>query len=349
VTFSRGGQVKLPGNSTIRHPRRTTIQLSVGLAPNPRTWPILDGRVQPEGIELVPSTSWANELFWRQLKFADFDLSEMSMSSLLIAASKGDQRWVGLPIFTTRCMFHTWMLVRKSSGILTPADLKGRRVGVPEYQQTAALWSRGVLQHEFGVHFRDIEFHMERLPTHSHAGGTQSTAAPGGATIHQIPREKNIGQMLLDGELDATLLYIQTDGTDLVDRSTADFSNHPDIVPMFPSTEGARYFEKTGLLHINHMMVIRREIAERHPWVLLNIYKAFQEANAIAERERAEHVEYHALTGLASPALDRQLIQHGVAANRNVLETIAQYSFEQGLTPRLIDLAEIFPPVLLNQ
>ena len=128
------------------------------MASNPRTWPVLDGQVTADGIDLVPSVVHPSELFWRQLRFADFDVSEMSFSSLMMARANGDERWVGLPIFTTRRFFHTEILVRRDSGIEKPADLKGRRVGVPEYQQTAALWSRGILQHEFGVAPKDMEF-----------------------------------------------------------------------------------------------------------------------------------------------------------------------------------------------
>ena len=132
------------------------LQLSIGLMANPRTWPIFDGRVKADGIDLVPSEVFASELFWRQLKFGDFDLAEMSMSTLMMAVAQGDSRWVGIPVFTTRKFFHSEILVRRSAGIEKPSDLKGRRVGVPEYQQTAALWTRGALEHEFGVHARDI-------------------------------------------------------------------------------------------------------------------------------------------------------------------------------------------------
>ena len=148
------------------------IQLSIGMASNPRTWAIHDGRIKPDGIELIPSPVHASELFWRQLKFGDFDVSEMSFSSLIMAMAAGDDRWVGLPVFTTRRFFHTGVLIRKDSGIQSPADLKGKRVGVPEYQQTAALWTRGVLQHEFGVEPKDMEFFMERVPEQSHGGAT---------------------------------------------------------------------------------------------------------------------------------------------------------------------------------
>src|SRR5713101_8031286 len=118
------------------------IPISIAMASNPRTWPIFDGRIEPDGITLIPSAVHPSELFWRQLRFADFDVSEMSFSSLIMARSRGDDRWVGLPIFTTRKFFHAEILVRKDSGIDRPGDLKGRRVGVPEYQQTAALWTR---------------------------------------------------------------------------------------------------------------------------------------------------------------------------------------------------------------
>ncbi len=127
------------------------LQLSIGITNNPRTWPIIDGTVKPEGIDLIPTVLHPSELFWRQLYFSEFAVSEMSCSSFIIAVACGDTRFVGLPIFTTRRFFHTSILVRREAGIETPADLKGKRVGVPEYQQTAALWARGVLQHEFGV------------------------------------------------------------------------------------------------------------------------------------------------------------------------------------------------------
>jgi len=326
------------------------LTLSIALARNHQTQPILDGLVQPAGIDLMCTPADGNEMFWRQLRFRHFDVSEMSMSSLMINIANGNRDWIGLPVFTTRNLFHSWMLVRRSSGIVTPADLKGRRVGVPEYQQTSAVWTRGVLEHEFGIKPADMEFYMERLPAHSHGHATGSSMRFGGRDIHQIPAETNIGELLIEGELDATLLYIRNDGGDLIDRSTADFSHHPDIGPLFRmETEGPRYFAKTGLLHINHTVVVRRELAERHPWVILNLYKAFQEANRLVERRRLEALEYHFLTGMAPPDVRTPLVRHGVVANREVLETLAQYSFEQGLTPRPIGLDEIFDASLMEQ
>jgi 4,5-dihydroxyphthalate decarboxylase len=330
----------------------TNLQLSIGLTNNPRTWPILDGTVKPDGIDLVISIVSPSELFWRQLRFGDFDASEMSMSSLMMTIAGGDERWVGLPVFTTRYFFQTWTIKRRDAGISSPSDLKGKRVGVPEYQQTAALWSRGILQHEFGVRPQDMEFWMERLPERSHAGAT-GFKAPSGVTIHQIPPEKSIGSMLLARELDATLLYIP--GHSIIDRSLNDLSNHPDIAPLFPDpiAEGTRYYKKTGLYPINHGMIVRRKIAEKEPWVVLNLFKAFERANEIAHRQRMAHVEYHIASGLIPPetrtALDTQVLRHGVKFNRNILETAARYSHEQGLTPRLMKLEEIFAASTLDQ
>ncbi|MSQ74134.1 MAG: hypothetical protein EXR27_23130 [Betaproteobacteria bacterium] len=328
------------------------IQLSIGMAPNPRTWPIFDGRARADGIDFIASTVFPSELFWRQLKFADFDVSEMSFSTLMMANSQGDARWVGLPIFTTRYFFHSTILVRRDAGIERPEDLKGKRVGVPEYQQTAALWARGVLQHEFGVRPSDMEYWMERIPSHSHRGAV-GFAPPKGVIIHQIPVEKNIGSMMLSGELQAVLLYIGQ--PNMLDRSSADLWHHPDIKPLFPDpvAEGVRYFRKTGVMPINHGMVIRRELAEKHPWIILNLMKAFDRANAIAECERLEHPDNHIAAGLlgegAKAALATPLIRHGVKANRLVLETAAQYSHEQGLTPRRMKLEEMFAPGTLEQ
>ncbi len=328
------------------------LQLSIGLTSNPRTWPILDGRVKPDGIDLSPSRVHPSELFWRQLRFGDFDVSEMSFSSLLMAKSKGDDRWIGLPVFTTRKFYHAAILTRRKAGIAAPADLKGKRVGVPEYQQTAALWARGVLQQEFGVEPRHMEFWMERGAARSHGGAVGFTPPPG-VTIHTVPPEKNLGGMMLAGEVDALLHYIVD--ANLVDRSTADLWNHPDIGRLFPDpwAEGIRYYRKTGIFPINHGMVIKREIAEKHPWAVLNLITAFNRANDLADRERVQHAEYHVATGQlprdAGEALSSPIVRHGIRANRVTLETAARYSHEQGLTPRVVKLEEVFAASAMEQ
>jgi 4,5-dihydroxyphthalate decarboxylase len=322
------------------------LELSAALTNNPRTWPVLDGRVRPDGIDLLITQLGPSEMFWRQLKFAEFDVSEMSVSSLLMAIAKGDDRFVGIPVFTTRRFFHTGIFVRRDARIDQPADLKGKRVGVPEYQQTAALWTRGVLQHDFGVKAQDMEFWMERPPEKSHGGATGFSPPPG-VTLHYIPPEKSIGSMILAGELQAAIHYVGA-GVNLVDRSSADLRNHPDIKTLFPDpwAEGVRFYNATGLYPINHGMVIKRSIAEKYPWAVLNLLKAFVRANDIAHAERMEHVHYYIETGLlprgAREALETKLLRHGIKSNRKVLETVAQWSTEQGLTPNPLKLEDVF-------
>src|SRR5918993_1598205 len=329
------------------------LQLSIGMANNLRTRAIFEDKVKPDGISLICTPLHASELFWRQLRFGDFDVSEMSMSSFLMAVAGGDMRWVGLPVFTTRRMFNVGVLVRKDRGIEKPADLVGKKMGVPEYQQTAALWTRGYLQHEYGVHPRDMEFWMERNDDYSQ-GAAIGFKPPPDVKLNFIPNDTNMGEMLLQGKLDGALRYLA--GTDnLVDRSTVDLSRHPDFKSLFPDphAEGVRFYTKTGIYPINHCIVIKREITNRHPWTVLNLFKAFVRANDIAEKARMEAVAYHLETGLLPPearkALATPLIRHGIAANRKVLETTAQYSFEQGLTPRLVKIEEMFAPSVMEQ
>jgi 4,5-dihydroxyphthalate decarboxylase len=327
--------------------RRARLELSAALSDNVRTRPLLEGRVQPQGIELIPTAIHPSEMFWRQLHFGDFDVSEMSLSSLIIATARGDDRWIALPVFTMRRFFQNEIRVRADRGIHSPSDLVGKRVGVPEYQQTAAVWSRGILEHEYGVRARDIEWFMERGPDRSHGSATGFTPPPG-MQLHQIPAGDDIGRMLLRGDLDATLLYLND--RNLVDRSRADFSAEPLIRPLFdPLVEARRYFARTGLYPINHTVVVRRALIERHPWIVLNLYTAFvaarDEARRLAEAALAGFVE----TGLMPGGLpEREPLAYGIRAARAELETVAAYVHEQGLTSRALQIEELFAPQTLE-
>jgi 4,5-dihydroxyphthalate decarboxylase len=322
------------------------LQLSLAITSNPRTRPIIEDRVKVDGIDFAKNVLGPAEMFWRQLSFAEFDVSEISMSELMMIRSRGDDRFIGIPVFTTRRFYHAMMLVRKDVGIAGPADLKGKRVGVPEYVQTAALWTRGVLENEFGIAPKDMTFFMERLPARSHAGAIGFKAPPG-VTIIQIPPEKSIASMMLSGELDACMAYFGGH-PGLIDRSDVDLENHPDIKPLFAdrAAEALRYYRKTGIYPINHGMVVKRTVFDRDPWVVLNILKAFSTANDIADAERREHVAYHLETGLVSPEYRRPLatriVQYGLKANRATLETAAKYSNQQALTPRIMPMEELF-------
>jgi 4,5-dihydroxyphthalate decarboxylase len=324
---------------------RPRLPLSIALSDNPNTRPLIDGNVAPEGIALTPTAVHPSEMFWRQLRFAEFDVSEMSMSSLLIATARGPTPWVALPVFTTREFFHTRILVRADAGIATPADLKGKRVGVPEFQQTAAIWARGVLEHEFGVAPRDMEFFMERVADKSHGGATGFKPPPG-VTVRQIPASTNIGEMLTRGELDATLLYLS--GRNLVDRSRIDLAADKRVRPLFPdrAAEARRYYAKTGIYPINHTVVVRRSLMEQHPWIALNLYAAFAAARAEVLRAGSVALASHFETGTLGEdvqrALARDPMAYGIKATRKVLETIADYVHAQGLTDRRVKIEELF-------
>jgi 4,5-dihydroxyphthalate decarboxylase len=140
----------------------------------------------------------------------------------------------------------------------------------------------------------------------------------------------------------------------IIDRSTVDLVHHPDIAPLFadPVAEAKRFYGKHGIYPINHGMIVRREIAEKNPWVVLNLYEAFAAANEIANKRRMQYVEYHLASGMVPPeyksVLERPMLMHGIKFNRQTLETAARYSHEQGLTPRLMKLEEIFAPSVLD-
>src|SRR5262247_2252903 len=325
------------------------LELSIALSDNERTRPLIEGRVVPQGIKLVPTMVHPSEMFWRQLRFAEFDVSEMSMSSLIISVSRGDTRWVAIPVFTMRKFFHTSIIVRTDSGIAAPADLRGKRIGVPEYQQTWAIWSRGVLQHEFGVHARAFFFNVAANTEKSHGGATGFS--PPGVRLHYIPPSTNIGEMLLRGELDGALLYLVH--PNLIDRSTVDVSGVTRHLFPDPAAEGRRFYAKTGLFPINHTVVVRRSLLERHPWIALNLYSAFVAAKEEIARYGQSYLHWYFETGLLDGGVKRTLAEHdplayGFKAARPVLATIAQYVHEQGLSARLDALDEIFAPSTLD-
>src|SRR5215813_11479206 len=335
----------------LAHAQAAKVQLSMCLSDNDRTRPLREGHVKADGLDLVISTAHPSEMFWRELHFAEFDISEMSCSSLLMAVAHGDRRFIAIPVFTSRSFFHTGILVRTDRGIEKPQDLKGKKVAVPEYQQTAALWCRGALQHEFDVSPLDIDWYMERTEEMSHASAT-GFQPPRGLKFQRIPESENIGTMLLGGKIDASLLYLNE--VNLVDRSRVDLRNRTEVRTLFKdqAAEGVRYFRKTGFYPINHCVVFKREVAEKYPWAVLNVFKAFDEAkNSVRDQGRAAASVYFDLGLLPTEqknALDADPYGYGFKANRKVLDAITQFSFEQGLTPRKLQLDEVFHPATLD-
>ncbi len=326
------------------------LKLTCALSSNPRTQPIIDGLVTPEAIELETTALHPSEMFFRQLKYAEFDVSEMSCSSLTIATSQAQTEWVGLPVFTTRRFFHTGVLVRTDRGIDKPADLAGKRVGVPEFQQTAALWTRSVLRSEYGVDPRTEHWYMERNPDQSH-GGQTNFGPPPGIDLQYVPKDKNLGQMLIDGELDALSHWI--DARNLVDRSVVDPRKSPDVRYLFdPPAEAKRYYAKTNIYPINHCVVVRRSIVEKNPWVVLNLYNMFEAVKKRNTHDLDRALEPYVDAGLVSKGADATMhtdvLPYGVKRSRHVLETITQSVVDDGLAKRRVGLEELFAPNTLD-
>jgi 4,5-dihydroxyphthalate decarboxylase len=327
------------------------LELTLAMTSNFRSDPVLRGVVQPDGTTFRSTVASAPDIFWRQLHDQEFDVSEMSMSSLLMAIGNGNRDWVALPIFPQRHFFQTWAWVRTDAGIDQLSDLRGKRVGVPEYQQTAALWTRGILEHEFGVKPSDIDWYMERSADRSHGAAT-GFQPPAGVRFQYISADKSIGSMMMSGELDATLLYINR--PTMVDRSSVDFEGNPQVRPLFPdrAAEIKRYFDSTGIFPINHGMVLRRSLYEQHPWLPLNIFNAFRQAKEQVAAQTMQLAKTHLDLGLlpkgSARALRTDLYPYGVRSNRKTLETLADYSVEQGLTSRRVALEDVFAPSTMD-
>src|SRR5262244_3594948 len=195
------------------------LRLSFISAFNERVDPLMKGIVQAEGIEIVPTYSHPSETFWRQLKFQEFEAGEMSVSSYLIARERGFDI-IALPVFPSRRLFHTELSYHTDSGIKEPRDLIGKRIGVGEYQQTAALWQRGILEHDFGVSQYKVHWYMERTEELSHGGATGFTP-PAGISFHRIPPEKSLATMLVNHEIDVAPIASHLSRTvNIIDRST---------------------------------------------------------------------------------------------------------------------------------
>ncbi len=310
----------------------------------------MDGAVQAEGLELIPTYSHPAETFWRQLKFQEFEIAEMSMSSYLIARSQGSDM-IALPVFPSRRFFHTEISYHVDSGVKEAGDLVGKRIGVAEYQQTAALWTRGILEHDFGVSQYKVHWHMERSEELSHGGATGFTPPPG-ISFHQIPADKSLASMLVDHELDAAAVAGPwARAASVIDRSSripgsGDWSK---VKPLFPDriAEGARFFQKYSFIPVNHAYIIRGDIHRKYPWVAFNLYTGFVKAKALAAEKLAERIPSALFFGREYLAMTREIFgddpfPYGLKANRRMLETLISYSYEQGLTPKKMKAEELF-------
>jgi 4,5-dihydroxyphthalate decarboxylase len=327
------------------------LQLSFISAFNERVDPLMKGVVQAEGIEIVPTYSHPSETFWRQLKFQEFQVGEMSMSSYLIARERGFDM-IALPVFPSRRLFHTEISYHVDSGIQKPQDIAGKRLGVGEYQQTAALWQRGILEHDFGVSQYKVHWYMERTEELSHGGQTGFTP-PQGISFQRIPTDKSMASMLVTHELDVAAINSPWKNvptfigrSQQITGSSGDWSK---VKPLFVDrmAEGARFFKKWGFLPVNHAYTIRGDIYKKYPWVAFNLYTGFVKAKQHFNAKFLDAIPSALFFGKEYLTKTQDLFgsdpyPYGVHANRKMIQTLIDFSHEQGLITKKPAVEELF-------
>jgi len=304
----------------------------------------MDGRVPIEGCELEVNTLNPQQLFPRLLQNQEFDVSELSISSYMLQLARGESAYTAIPIFPSRFFRHGGFFVRTDAGINSPKDLEGKRVGIPEYQMTAIVWMRGILQDEHGVDFRTIHY----LTGSVNATGLKERLPldlPANMDVQPSPSDRSLNDMLLAGELDA--IYSPA-------APKAFLEGDPRIRTLFadPVAEEKAYYKKTGFFPIMHIVAIRKSLVEAHPWLPANVFKAFVEAKKIALAAmddialgtanrsslpwfRPEWEETKALMG-------DNMWPYGMRENTAELEAICRYSHEQYLSAKRLTLEEMF-------
>jgi 4,5-dihydroxyphthalate decarboxylase len=281
------------------------------------------------------------EIFFRALRYEEFDVAELSLSSYLRTIDHGEANYVGVPAFLARMFRHSSIYIRTDRGIKSPADLRGKRIGVPEYQMTAPVWMRALLQHEYGVTPSDVTW---LSGGQEEPGRTERTelGAIKGVSLEAIAPGKTLSNMLAAGEIDA-LLAARTPSC-----FTRGAANVGRLFPDYKKVE-QDYYQKTGLFPIMHMVGIRKALVERYPWLPASVYKAFCETKTMALK-RLRQVRF---LPVAVPWLEPDVAEttalmgddywkYGVTENLTELRAFAQYSYEQGLTSRLIAIEEVF-------
>ena len=332
------------------------VNLSFACTRYDRTEAILDGTVKPDGIDFViTSAPRPGEIFWRMLLFDEFDCSEMSLASFTVVKTQGKKSWLGIPVFTAKHFFHTDVMVNVDSGITKPEDLEGKKVGLPEYQMSAAVWSRGVLHDEYGVRPEKIHWYMGRRRDQSREKIT-GMEAPSNIDLTMV-EGSNLGKALIKGDLDAVLVYSTT--ASLVDSGNPDLSNNPKVTHLFedPKSEAARYFKKTNIFPINHMVVLKKEVADSYPWAATNIFKGFELSKRKAYekwRELENWERFPSALFVGSDLIEQRKVfgddpfAYGLKANLKTITTLARYLHEQGFVSKEPEVNTLFAERTIN-
>jgi 4,5-dihydroxyphthalate decarboxylase len=316
------------------------IQLTLACEDYDRTRPIKDRRIKPEGIELNYLVMSVEEIFWRMMKYEEFDISELSMGAFLTAAARGRRPFVAIPVFPSRTFRHRCIFINTASGIRGPEELRGKRMGVPEYSMTAAVWLRGLFQHEYGIPPSEIHWIQAGEEQPGRKDRVDFEMPPG--VRLESKNDQTLNEMIASGEIDAMMSP----------RMPSCFlEGAPNVRRLFPNYRQAemKYFAKTGLFPIMHVIVIKRAIYEKDPWVAQTLYKAFCAAKDLCMRELYDtnilrvslpwtSAEYEDTCDL----MTADYWPYGLTSNRKNLETLHGYLYEQGLIKQRLHLDELF-------
>ena len=323
-------------------------QISFACTPYDRMFPLIDKTVIPKGIDLNFIDLEPEEIFWRQLKYQEWDASEMSLSSYIMARSGGDDRFIAIPAFPSRYFRHKCIYINSQNGVKNPQDLVGKKVGVPEYQISAALWVRGILQDEYGVYPRDMKWRCggEETPGREEKLKIQ---LPPDIEYEIIPKDKTLSEMLEHGEIDAMISG----------RPPSCFSNgSPDIKRLFANYRDVEreYYLKTHIFPIMHTVVIKRSVYEKNRWIAMELYKALKTSkDIIIKKIQGWPAIFGILPWLVSEVEYTKKVMgedwwpYGINNNRLTLEAACRYSYEQGLSAELMTVENLFAPETFDE
>lgn len=320
------------------------LRITLGCGPYDRTEALRTGAVQPEGIDLqYVSIQSPPEIFVRMIRNQEFDVSEMSSAVYLRRRAKGDFPFVAVPVFPSRMFRHSFVFLNTQSGIKTPKDLEGRRVGVLAYGQTAAVWIRGILKDEYGARWEKMRWFVGGLEEPRPKDELDERPAAD-FSLEFIGGEKTLSGMLESGELDALLGAIQP----------SCFGRSPHVERLFPNPRETEreYFRKTGIFPIMHTLVIRETLYRKEPWIAESLFRAFQQAKDLCLRQaRYSAALRYSLPWLLSDFEEMDTLfgadpwPYGLEPNRKTLETLIQYLVDQALLEKPARLEELFAPV----
>jgi len=314
------------------------VPLTLACGDYDRTAALARGDVGVEGVDLTYLALPVEETFFRMARHLEFDAAEMSLSSYVISREQGAP-FVAIPAFVSRAFRHNGIYVAPGSGIEAPADLLGRTVGVAEYQLTANVWIRGMLAERYGVPVASVRYRTGGL----HRPGRVAKLAhplPDDVLVEAIPDGETLADMLAAGRIDAlyTPRVPRTFATGRVRRLFAD-----------PRAEEERYYAATGIFPIMHVVVLRRDVYERRPWLAQSLYKAFEQARAAAAAGVAETAAGRYMLPWAYAEAERTLgvmgegfWSYGTQGNEGTLRTFLRYAFEQGLIASRPEPEELF-------